>query len=86
MARGDFHTKDLEARLVQQGATQLTYKGSNFFGTEATAILFLNSSIAVAGSAPELRPWWMGRAVDASSAPRFGSIDSGQRFKSGVPL
>jgi hypothetical protein len=55
MARGDFHTKDLEARLIQQGATQITYKGRNFFGAEATAILFLNSSIAVAGSAPELR-------------------------------
>jgi hypothetical protein len=55
MARGKFHTADLEARLQSKGAARFTYKKFRLFGNEQGAIVFLDDSTAVAGRGIELR-------------------------------
>lgn len=55
LARGSFRASDLERRLEANGAAKLPYKGRNLFGNEQGAVMFMNSSTAVAGSTPELK-------------------------------
>jgi len=55
LARGKFHTADLEARLESKGAARFTYKKYRFFGNEQGAIFFLDDSTAIAGPANDLR-------------------------------
>lgn len=67
MARGKFSTTDLEARLEKQGAARSAYKGYNFFGDDKYAVVFLNSTTALAGSTGSLKS-----IVDGRSKPRRG--------------
>jgi hypothetical protein len=55
LARGTFRASDLERRLEANGATKVAYKGRNLFGNERSAVMFMSSSTAVAGSTPELK-------------------------------
>jgi hypothetical protein len=55
LARGTFRASDLERRLEANGASRISYKGHNLFGNERGAVMFMNSSTAVAGSTPDLR-------------------------------
>lgn len=54
MGRGKFST-EMEPRLVQQGATRFGYKGHTLFGNEQSAVLFVNTSVAVIGPTSGLR-------------------------------
>jgi len=67
MARGKFSEGDLEPRLEAKGAKRFGYKGYNFFGDERGAVLFINSSTAVAGETAELR-----RVIDQRNATDHG--------------
>ncbi|MGD0437937.1 MAG: hypothetical protein ABSB86_15850 [Bryobacteraceae bacterium] len=55
MARGKFDVPAIEARLQASVAAPVTYKNHRLFGDERASIVFLNSSTAVAGPAPDLR-------------------------------
>lgn len=55
LARGTFNGKDLEPRLLANGAAKSQYKGFTLFGNERWAVVFLDSSTAVAGTTPELK-------------------------------
>ncbi len=55
LARGTFNSRDLEPKLVANGARRSDYKGHNVFGDDRWAVTFVNSSTAVAGSTTELR-------------------------------
>ena len=55
LARGTFKSRDLESKLVANGARKSEYKGHNLFGDDRWAVTFVNSSTAVAGSTPEVR-------------------------------
>jgi hypothetical protein len=67
MARGKFSQGDLEPRLEAQGAKRFGYKGYNLFGNDQGAVLFINSSTAIAGATPELE-----RMIDHRNAPDQG--------------
>jgi len=55
LARGKFRPADLEARLKINGAAEFGYKKYRLFGSEQSAIVFLNDSTVAAGPANELR-------------------------------
>lgn len=55
LARGTFKARDLEPKLVANGARKSEYKEHNLFGDDRWAVTFVNSSTAVAGSTPEVR-------------------------------
>jgi hypothetical protein len=54
LARGKFST-EMEPRLESQGARRIGYKGYTLLGNEQGAVLFMNTSTAVAGSTDQLR-------------------------------
>jgi hypothetical protein len=55
MVRGKFAPTDMEPKLVREGATRTAYKGYSLFGDDRTALFFMNSSTALAGSTPLLK-------------------------------
>ena len=67
MARGTFNEGDLATRLESKGAKRMDYKGFNLFGDGRGAVLFLNTSTAVAGGTDELR-----RMIDQRNTPERG--------------
>ena len=54
MARGKFST-EMEPKLESEGAQRIGYKGYTLLGNEQGAVLFMNTSTAVAGSTDQLR-------------------------------
>jgi len=66
MARGKF-SSEMEPRLESEGAQRIGYKGYTLLGNERGAVLFMNTSTAVAGATEELR-----RVVDRRSQPAGG--------------
>ncbi|HME05911.1 MAG TPA: hypothetical protein VKG25_02635 [Bryobacteraceae bacterium] len=54
MARGKFST-EMEPRLTSEGAQRIGYKGYTLLGNEQGAVLFMNTSTAVAGATDQLR-------------------------------
>lgn len=54
LARGKFST-EMEPRLQAEGAERIGYKGYTMLGNERGAVLFMNTSTAVAGSTDQLR-------------------------------
>jgi hypothetical protein len=56
LVRGKFRLPDIEARFKSHGIPPSNYKGHALFGDERTAITFMDSSTAAAGSPAELRP------------------------------
>lgn len=54
LARGRFTFNDEEPRIEVDGVKRMSYKGYNLFGDERAAVMFTNSSTAVAGPTPEL--------------------------------
>ncbi len=54
MARGKFST-EMEPRLQSEGAQRIGYKGYTLLGNEQGAVLFMNTSTAVAGATDQLR-------------------------------
>jgi hypothetical protein len=67
MARGQFHTSDLEARLEKEGAARFEYKGRKLFGDDKNAVTFLDSPAALAGSTSVLKS-----IVDERNRARHG--------------
>ena len=55
MARGKFGPPGQEPRLGREGARRMPYKGYTLMGNESAALVFMNTSTAVAGPAPALR-------------------------------
>jgi hypothetical protein len=55
MARGKFGEGDVQPRLEKQGAKRFAYKGQNLFGDDRNAVMFLNSTTALAGSTATLK-------------------------------
>jgi hypothetical protein len=55
LARGKFSEFGREPRLERQGARRFSYKGYLMLGDEQMAVMFPNSSTAMAGPAPLLR-------------------------------
>ncbi len=55
MVRGKFSPTDLEPKLEKEGATRTAYKRYSLFGDEKTAMFFMNSSTALAGSTTVLK-------------------------------
>jgi hypothetical protein len=69
MARGHFSEMGLEPRLAVEGAQRFSYKGFEMLGDEASsAVVFINSSTAVAGPTLALQ-----RLVDARTRPDSGA-------------
>lgn len=68
MARGRFSASELESRLARPGVKKIPYKGHTLVGNEKAAVVFLNSSTAVAGPATALE------AVIDRRASRDGGI------------
>lgn len=54
LARGKFST-EMEPRLESEGAQRIGYKGYTLLGNEHGAVVFMNTSTAVAGSTDQLR-------------------------------
>jgi hypothetical protein len=67
MARGHFSEMGLEPKLDIQGAQRFTYKGLTLIGDEAAAVVFTNSSTAIAGPTTALR-----RLIDHRTQPDSG--------------
>jgi hypothetical protein len=55
LARGKFSQSSLEARLERDGGKRTPYKGLVLIGDERNAVVFLNSTTAVAGQAAAVR-------------------------------
>lgn len=55
MLRGTFSPMGLEPQLQREGAKRIPYKGYMMLGDEKVAVLFVNSSTAVAGQPAALR-------------------------------
>jgi len=55
MARGKFSPMGLEPKLDRKGAQRLHHKGYPILGDEETAVLFVNTTTAVAGRTATLR-------------------------------
>jgi hypothetical protein len=55
MARGHFEEMGLEPKLNREGAERMSYKGYTLLGDQQTAVVFMNSSTAVAGPTAALR-------------------------------
>ncbi|MEO7142105.1 MAG: hypothetical protein ABI165_01235 [Bryobacteraceae bacterium] len=68
MARGRFSADGLEQKLTQQGAARFDYKGRRLFGDEKNAVVFVNQTIAIAGSTPLLRSILDGNGRTAAPA------------------
>ncbi|HMF77560.1 MAG TPA: hypothetical protein VK604_18020 [Bryobacteraceae bacterium] len=68
MARGHFSEMGLEPKLNIEGAQRFTYKGFTLLGDEAGAVVFTNSSTAIAGPTKALR-----RLIDHRSQPDSGA-------------
>ncbi len=68
MARGHFAEMGLEPKLDIEGAQRFTYKGFTLLGDEARAVVFTNSSTAIAGSTAVLR-----RLIDHRTQPDAGA-------------
>jgi hypothetical protein len=72
MARGHFSEMGLEPRLAIEGAQRFSYKGFEMLGDEASsAVVFINSSTAVAGPTAALRHLVDARTRPDSGAPRW---------------
>jgi hypothetical protein len=54
IVRGRFAPGELETKLEKRGAARTRYKGYSLFGDQRTAVFFMNSEIALAGSTPVL--------------------------------
>lgn len=67
MARGKFSEGDLEPRLETQGAKRFGYKGYKLYGDDRNAVLFMNSTTALAGSTAALKS-----IVDDRDQPHHG--------------
>src|SRR5947209_421558 len=48
LARGKFRAGDVEPRLEKQGAKRFEYNGYKMFGDDRNAVMFVDSSTAVA--------------------------------------
>jgi len=68
MARGHFSEMGLEPKLNIEGAKRFTYKGFTLLGDDVGAVVFTNSSTAVAGPTPSLR-----RLIDHRTQPDAGA-------------
>jgi hypothetical protein len=55
IARGKFNESDLSAKVEKEGAQRIPYKGHTLIGNEHGALLFMNSTTAVAGRPAQLR-------------------------------
>ncbi len=55
MARGKFSPQGIEPRIERPGVTRTPYKGYTLIGGEAGAVVFMNSTTAVAGRASAVR-------------------------------
>jgi hypothetical protein len=66
LARGKFST-EMEPHLQSEGAQRIGYKGYTLLGNEQGAVLFVNTSTAVAGSTEELK-----RLIDRRSQAANG--------------
>ena len=55
LARGKFDHAGEQPQLQANGATLFDYKGHHLLGNDRGAVLFVNSSTAVAGPTPELK-------------------------------
>ena len=71
MARGHFSEMGLEPKLNIEGAQRFTYKGFTLLGDEARAVVFTNSSTAIAGPTAVLRRLIDHRTRPDSGAPRW---------------
>ncbi len=68
MARGHFSEMGMEPKLNIEGAERLNYKGFTMLGDERAAVVFTNSSTAIAGPTPALR-----RLIDHRTHPDAGA-------------
>jgi hypothetical protein len=66
LARGKF-SSELEPKLASEGAERIGYKGYTLLGNERGAVLFMNSSTAVAGATEQLR-----QVIDRRNQPAQG--------------
>lgn len=55
LARGKFSKSSLEARIEREGGKRTPYKGFTLIGDEQNAVVFLDSTTAVAGQAAAVR-------------------------------
>ncbi|HLJ17430.1 MAG TPA: hypothetical protein VKV15_23235 [Bryobacteraceae bacterium] len=55
LARGNFNPAVLEPKIIKQGAARFDYKGHRLLGNETSAVVFVNSTTAMAGPTPFLR-------------------------------
>jgi hypothetical protein len=55
LVRGRFAVSELEAKIEKQGGRRMPHKGRTLFGNEQGAVVFLNSSTALAGRTAQLR-------------------------------
>ncbi len=85
MARGHFAEMGLEPKLDIEGARRFNYKGFTLLGDEARAVVFTNSSTAIAASTEVLRRLIDHRTQPDSGAPkwlteRVAAIPSGNQI------
>jgi len=67
LARGKFNVADLEDRLRKRGSQQTAYKNFKLFGDEKSAIVFLDSTTAIGGSAAVVKS-----IIDQRDQPKHG--------------
>lgn len=71
MARGHFEEMGMEPKLAIEGAQRFVYKGFTLLGDETRAVVFTNSSTAVAGPTEVLRRLIDHRTHPDSGAPKW---------------
>ena len=71
MARGHFEEMGMEPKLAIEGAQRFTYKGFTLLGDEERAVVFTNSSTAIAGTTAVLRRLIDHRTQPDSGAPKW---------------
>jgi hypothetical protein len=67
LARGKFNVAGLETKLQQHGAKETDYKGLKLYGDDASSIVFINSTTAMAGSTPMVKS-----ILDQRDQPKHG--------------
>ncbi len=80
MLRGKFAPGELEPKLERQGAARTQYKSHNLFGDEKSAVFFMNSSTALAGSTSTLKS-----IIDNQDSSKLGIPETLQPLVRAVP-
>ena len=82
MVRGRFTLSELEPKIEKRGAARTRYKNYNLFGDQRTAVFFMNSKTALAGSTPVLHQIIDGGSlgIPKTLQPLLASLPAGDQF------